>query len=229
MPVHWMKTPDCFYFKCAYWWLRQTYWSGCMGKAAQEALEKTALALRWWRERPPTGRPPGPAPLRGHSTCTSHQRAAGSSAVQAASPETCSPEWDAAFTVIGLVAQLLNDSQVSAHSVKPIDVQTFNKNKEMLPVTAKKNPRDLHFISVQQKSTSSFHRSDTFFHKTWDRGLLLCTQCGQMAAKHIVCEGEKKQNIIKNNVAGGEIVILDEYKWKQNYYNCKKWVQNQLM
>lgn len=128
MPVHWMKTPDCF-LKCAYWWLRQTYWSGCMGKGAQEALEKTALALRWWRERPPTGRPPGPAPLRGHSTCTSHQQAAGSSAVQAASPEVCSLEWEAAFTVIGLVAQLLNDSQVSAHSVKSIDVQTFKTNK----------------------------------------------------------------------------------------------------
>lgn len=45
----------------------------------------------------------------------------------------------------------------------------------------------------QAESTSFFHRFDAFFHKTWDRGLLLCTECGQMAAKHIVCE-EKGQN-----------------------------------
>lgn len=48
------------------------------------------------------------------------------------------------------------------------------------------------FVS-QAESTSFFHCFDTFLHKTWDRGLLLCTQCGQMAAKHIVCE-EKGQN-----------------------------------
>lgn len=40
----------------------------------------------------------------------------------------------------------------------------------------------------QAESTSFFHCFDAFLHKTWDRGLLLCTQCGQMAAKHIVYE-----------------------------------------
>lgn len=50
------------------------------------------------------------------------------------------------------------------------------------------------FISFvcQAESTSFFHRFDTFLHKTWDRGLLLCTQCGQMTAKDVVCE-EKGQ------------------------------------
>lgn len=40
----------------------------------------------------------------------------------------------------------------------------------------------------QAESTSFFHCFDAFLHKTRDRGLLLCTQCGQMAAKHIIYE-----------------------------------------
>lgn len=47
----------------------------------------------------------------------------------------------------------------------------------------------------------------------WDRCLLLCAQCGQMAAKHIVCEGgEKKDKMTKNIVAG-------RIEAKQNHFS----------
>lgn len=102
------------------------------------------------------------------------------------------------------------------------------QNKEMLPVTAQKESRGSSFQSCPAESTSFFHRSDTFFHKTWDRGPLLCTQCGQMAAKHIVCEGKKtkyyeEQCRWRRNSYSGWIEV------NQNHYNCKKWVKNQLM
>lgn len=180
--------------KWAYWWLRQTYWSGWRGKGAREALGKTTWALQWWREHPPTAHPPGPVPLWAHSTRSSQYGPAGGAAVYRVDPRRLRNvlqirKSHAGSTVIGLVTQLLNDSEISAHSVKSVDVQTLkSKVKECLTG----QPKVIHVtqainVSMRQaESTSSFHRFDAFLHKTRDRGLLLCAQCGQLAAKHIV-------------------------------------------
>lgn len=105
--VCWIKN-GTLVLKCAYWWLRRTYWSGWRGKGAREALEKTTWALQWWREHPPTDHPPGPVPLWTHSTCTSHYSTAGGSVVHNVDLHRLRNvlyilKSHAGFTVIGLV------------------------------------------------------------------------------------------------------------------------------
>lgn len=152
--VYWIKN-GALVLKCAYWWLRQTYWSGWRGKGAREALEKTTWALQWWREHPPTDHPPGPVPLRAHSTCTSQYCTAGGSVVHNVDLHRLRNvlsilKSHAGFTVIGLVTQLLNDSEISAHSVKSINVQTLKSTVKECFTTRSKVIHDPHhhFIHV---------------------------------------------------------------------------------
>lgn len=94
-------------------------------------------------------------------------------------------------TVVGLVAQLLDDGQVPADSVQAVNVQTCRADGRKA-VTATTGPATEPTTPATGGATSSLHRLHTLLHKTRDRRPLLRTQRRQVAAKDVVCRGSRR-------------------------------------
>lgn len=94
----------------------------------------------------------------------------------------------------------------------PLTLYSPSMSKPVGQTAASPHQRHTHTDNTcrQLLFTSPLHGFDTFLHKTWNRCPLLCTQRGQVAAKHVVY-GQKKHTA----VTPGDSTYIREIKLQQ--------------